>query len=108
LAAGLLSPAAADTRPGAVKNGSSTCDDAQRLEAVRRVFFPTAGRTLGGHQMSVRTQAKDPSHRDYRENVRFTRGRVVLATGVRTARPRGSTSQRAVAERKIVNRANVA
>ena len=159
LAAGLLSPAAADTQPGAVtfallgdtpygdaqqvafpglvkaidadpdvrfvlhagdvKNGSSTCDDArfatlaelfdtfddpfvltpgdnewtdchrtaaggylptERLDAVRRVFFPTAGRTLGGHRMPVRTQAKDRRHRDYRENVRFTRGRVVFAT----------------------------
>ncbi|MDF2712017.1 MAG: putative transrane protein [Nonomuraea muscovyensis] len=52
----------------------------ERLQAVRRVFFPVAGRTLGGHPMGVRTQARDQRHRDYRENVLFTRGRVVFAT----------------------------
>ncbi|WP_188187915.1 metallophosphoesterase [Nonomuraea sp. SYSU D8015] len=52
----------------------------ERLEAVRRIFYPVAGRTLGGHPMGVRTQARDPRHRDYRENVLFTRGRVVFAT----------------------------
>ncbi|GAA3257048.1 hypothetical protein GCM10020216_094560 [Nonomuraea helvata] len=52
----------------------------ERLEAVRRVFYPVAGRTLGGHPMGVRTQARDPRHRDYRENVLFTRARVVFAT----------------------------
>ncbi|MFI7635054.1 metallophosphoesterase [Nonomuraea sp. NPDC049400] len=52
----------------------------ERLEAVRRVFYPVAGRTLGGHPMGVRTQARDPRHRDYRENVLFTRSGVVFAT----------------------------
>ncbi|WP_113702135.1 metallophosphoesterase, partial [Nonomuraea lactucae] len=52
----------------------------ERLEAVRRVFYPIAGRTLGGHPMGVRTQARAPRHRVYRENVLFTRGRVVFAT----------------------------
>lgn len=52
----------------------------ERLDAVRRIFYPIAGRTLGGHPMGVRTQARDPRHRDYRENVLFTRGRVVFAT----------------------------
>ncbi|TMR96165.1 metallophosphoesterase [Nonomuraea basaltis] len=51
----------------------------ERLEAVRRVFYPVAGRTLGEHPMGVRTQARDPRHRDYRENVLFTRARVVFA-----------------------------
>ncbi|MFI7703591.1 metallophosphoesterase [Nonomuraea sp. NPDC049480] len=52
----------------------------ERLEAVRRVFYPVTGRTLGEHPMGVRTQARDPRHRDYRENVLFTRARVVFAT----------------------------
>ncbi|MFG1705048.1 metallophosphoesterase [Nonomuraea sp. M3C6] len=52
----------------------------ERLAAVRRVFYPVAGRTLGEHPMGVRTQARDRRHRDYRENVLFTRARVVFAT----------------------------
>ncbi|RVX43738.1 calcineurin-like phosphoesterase family protein [Nonomuraea polychroma] len=52
----------------------------ERLEAVRRIFYPVAGRTIGGHPMGVRTQARDARHRDYRENVLFTRSGVVFAT----------------------------
>nr|WP_055506254.1 metallophosphoesterase [Nonomuraea pusilla] len=52
----------------------------ERLDAVRRVFYPVAGRTLGAHPMGVRTQARDPRHRDYRENVLFTRSGVLFAT----------------------------
>ncbi|MBF8187150.1 metallophosphoesterase [Nonomuraea sp. K274] len=52
----------------------------ERLDAIRRIFYPVAGRTLGGHPMGVRTQARDPRHRDYRENVLFTRAGVVFAT----------------------------
>ena len=52
----------------------------ERLDALRKVFFPVAGRTLGRHSMPVRTQADDRKHRDYRENVLFTRDRVVFAT----------------------------
>jgi hypothetical protein len=32
----------------------------ERLEAVRRYFFPEPGRTLGRREMSVQTQADDP------------------------------------------------
>ncbi|MEQ7129508.1 metallophosphoesterase [Actinopolymorpha sp. B11F2] len=52
----------------------------ERLDAVRRVFFPEAGRTLGAHSMPVKSQASDPRHQPYRENVLFTRGHVVFAT----------------------------
>ncbi|MDP4501612.1 metallophosphoesterase [Nonomuraea turcica] len=52
----------------------------ERLEAVRRIFYPIAGRTIGGHPMGVRTQARNARHRDYRENVLFTRSGVVFAT----------------------------
>lgn len=51
----------------------------ERLDALRRVFFPTPGRTSGRHSMPVLTQAVDRRHRDYRENVLFTRERVVFA-----------------------------
>ncbi|HEU4426803.1 MAG TPA: metallophosphoesterase [Pilimelia sp.] len=52
----------------------------ERLDAIRRVFFPAAGRTIGGRPMPVLSQAADPRHRPYRENVLFVRHRVVLAT----------------------------
>ena len=52
----------------------------ERLEAVRRVFFPNPGWTLGQHRMPVLTQALDPRHSAYRENVLFLRSRVLFAT----------------------------
>lgn len=52
----------------------------ERLEAVRRYFFPQAGRTLGRRPMRVQTQAGDPDHAAYVENVLFERSRVVFAT----------------------------
>jgi len=52
----------------------------ERLDAVRRIFFPDATRTIGGHPMPVLPQALDPRHRAYRENVLFVRHRVVFAT----------------------------
>lgn len=51
----------------------------ERLQAVRRTFFPRPGWTLGRHAMPVLTQAAHPRHRAYRENTRFTRGGVVFA-----------------------------
>ena len=52
----------------------------ERLDAVRRVFYPEPGRTLGRRTTSVTTQADDPAHRPYVENVRFTLSRVTVAT----------------------------
>ncbi|GGL13740.1 hypothetical protein Sme01_71050 [Sphaerisporangium melleum] len=52
----------------------------ERLQALRKVFYPQPGRTLGRHPMVVRTQASDRRYRDYRENVIFRRERVVFAT----------------------------
>ena len=52
----------------------------ERLEAVRDVFYPQPGRTLGQRSERVTTQASDPAHAAYVENVRFTRSRVVFAT----------------------------
>jgi Calcineurin-like phosphoesterase len=52
----------------------------ERLEAVRRFFFPAAGQTMGARTMPVATQAADPRRAAYRENVRFIRSQVVFAT----------------------------
>ncbi|RCG27942.1 hypothetical protein DQ384_25865 [Sphaerisporangium album] len=52
----------------------------ERLEAVRRIFFPVPGRTLGRHPMRVETQAWDRRHRAYVENALFTEKGVVFAT----------------------------
>jgi len=52
----------------------------ERLEKMREVFYPDPGRTAGGRELPVRTQARDPEHSAYVENVRFVRDRVVFAT----------------------------
>ncbi|MEU5789856.1 metallophosphoesterase [Micromonospora purpureochromogenes] len=52
----------------------------ERLDAVRRVFYPQAGSTIGGRPALVLSQAADPRHRDYPENVLFVRSRTVFAT----------------------------
>ena len=52
----------------------------ERLAAVRTLFFPVAGQTLGRDPMAVRSQAADPDNSAYVENVQFERGRVVFAT----------------------------
>lgn len=52
----------------------------ERLDALRRLFYPQAGRTLGQRAMPVLSQAYDPRHAAYRENVLFLRDRVVFAT----------------------------
>lgn len=52
----------------------------ERLEAVRRTCFPVPGRTTGGRPMNVDTQAADPQHSAYVENVMFERKDVVFTT----------------------------
>lgn len=52
----------------------------ERLEAVRRTFFPNPGWTLGRRSAPVLTQALDPQHASYRENVLFWRSQVVFAS----------------------------
>lgn len=52
----------------------------ERLEALRRVFFPRPGRTIGGRPAPVLSQAVDPRHGPYRENVLFVRAGVVFST----------------------------
>ena len=52
----------------------------ERLQAVRNVFFPAPGWTLGIHRRPVVTQADDPANAQYVENVLWTRSNVVFAT----------------------------
>ena len=52
----------------------------ERLHAVRALFFPVAGQTLGGHKKQVLTQADDPANSAYVENVIWMESQVVFAT----------------------------
>ncbi|MCU1549314.1 MAG: hypothetical protein JWO29_2265, partial [Arthrobacter sp.] len=45
-----------------------------RLSALRSIFFPTAGRTLGQNRLSVVAQS------GYKENVRFAAGGLTIST----------------------------
>ena len=51
----------------------------ERLQAVRALFFPVAGQTLGGRKKQVLTQASDPANAAYIENTMWMESRVVFA-----------------------------
>ena len=51
----------------------------ERLQAVRALFFPVPGQTLGGRKKQVLTQADDPANSAYVENAMFMESRVVFA-----------------------------
>ena len=51
----------------------------ERLQFVRRVFFPVAGQTLGGRKKQVLTQADDPANAQYIENTIWMESQVVFA-----------------------------
>jgi hypothetical protein len=51
----------------------------ERLQAVRTLFFPVAGRTLGLHAERVLSQAADRQNSAYVENTLWTKSRVVFA-----------------------------
>lgn len=52
----------------------------ERLAKLRSLFFPRPGLTLGRRPMRVFSQANQPAHAEFVENVLFTRGDVVFAT----------------------------
>jgi hypothetical protein len=52
----------------------------ERLEAIRALFFPVPGQTLGGRTKAVLTQADDPANSAYVENVMWMESQVVFAT----------------------------
>jgi hypothetical protein len=51
----------------------------ERLQAVRALFYPVPGQTLGGRKKQVLTQADDPANSAYVENTMFMESRVVFA-----------------------------
>jgi endonuclease/exonuclease/phosphatase family metal-dependent hydrolase len=52
----------------------------ERLEVLRDVFFPQPGVTTGGRPQPLQTQAADPAHAEYVENVRWSKAQVTFAT----------------------------
>jgi len=52
----------------------------ERLQAVRNLFFPVPGQTLGGRKKQVLTEADDPDNSTYVENVMWMESQVVFAT----------------------------
>ena len=51
----------------------------ERLQAVRTLFFPVPGQTLGGRKKQVLTQADDAANSTYVENTMFMESRIVFA-----------------------------
>lgn len=54
--------------------GIGKANPLQRLAAIRSVFFPRGGRTLGQNPISVTAQS------GYKENVKFATGRLTIST----------------------------
>ena len=52
----------------------------ERLEKLREVFFPVAGQTIGGRNMTIKTQAHLAGFEEFPENVMWTKQRVTFAT----------------------------
>jgi hypothetical protein len=52
----------------------------ERLQAIRALFFPVPGQTLGGRKKQVLTQADDPENAAYVENAIWMESQVVFAT----------------------------
>jgi len=52
----------------------------ERLDAVRRTFFPVPGQTLGATKRQVLTQASRPGFSPFVENTMWTQSQVVFAT----------------------------
>ncbi|HKC46974.1 MAG TPA: hypothetical protein VKB63_05185 [Gemmatimonadales bacterium] len=51
----------------------------ERLQAIRTLFFPVAGQTLGLTPRTVFSQANDPNHSAFVENVWWSQSAVVFA-----------------------------
>jgi len=52
----------------------------ERLDAVRRTFFPVPGQTLGATKKQVLTQASQPGLSSFVENTMWSQSQVVFAT----------------------------
>ena len=51
----------------------------ERLQSIRNLFFPVPGLTLGRNPRTVFSQADDPAHSQYVENVWWSQSNVVFA-----------------------------
>lgn len=58
---------------------SQKVDPLERLEALRKKFYPE-GRSLGGRTMPVESQSADPQHSKFKENLRWSIGGVTFVT----------------------------
>jgi len=67
-----------DCHQGGKNNGFFT--PTERLHAVRSLFFPVPGQTLGGRKKQLLTQANDPANAAFVENVMWMESQVVFAT----------------------------
>jgi len=69
-----------DGKPVSYANG----DPIANLALVRKIFFPTAGQTIGGamavHSQAVEYDTKYPTDKDYVENVWFIKNNVLFLT----------------------------
>ncbi len=52
----------------------------ERLDKVRKVFFPVPGRTLGVNARQVTTESADPAYGAFVENTMWTQSEVVFST----------------------------
>jgi len=62
------------------EGGSGGFDPLDRLASLRRIFFATPGRSIGGGTMRVESQAEDSTFAEFPENVRWVVGGFVFAT----------------------------
>jgi hypothetical protein len=60
--------------------GSGSYDPQERLQRLRQLFFPHAGRSLGRAPLAVASQARAPDFPEFVENVRWLHGGLVFAT----------------------------
>ena len=62
------------------QSSSGGYDPLERLARIRELFFPDAGRSLGGRPMEVETQARDTAFSEFVENARWWQGGFVFST----------------------------
>ena len=51
----------------------------ERLEKLRKVFYPAPGITLGGKTMQVTTQANNPLYTEFPENVMWQKSNIIFS-----------------------------
>ncbi len=59
---------------------SGVNDPLERLDALRTLFYPVPGRSLGGETIPLETQASDPDWAEFVEHQRWQKNGVLFAT----------------------------